>query len=334
MAEIIETNFDRHLNYKVSALRATGRPNVEHLIRDFYVIGVISNPVRYTKRYELFYQWLDHMYNSGVNVLIVEAQQGERSFVLTEEDNPLHVQLRTVEELWAKENMVNIGFRALPKNWKYAAWIDCDVEFLNDFWVEETIHKLQDAKIVQLFRNAVDLGPKGEVLSVHNGFIWCLKTGQKPGLGYSYFHPGFAWAIERQAYSDIGGLIDFCILGSGDRYIALAISNKLEDIKGHLKGASPSYIAKVMAWAERAFKAIKLDIDYVEGTIAHYFHGTKLNRGYTNRNKILIDSQFDPQAHLFRDEQGLYRLEEDEIILRDAIRKYFRSRNEDQNTCE
>jgi hypothetical protein len=54
-------------------------------------------------------------------------------------------------------------------------------------------------------------------------------------------------------------------------------------------------------------------------------------RGYPDRWKILRDQDFDPQRDLHRDWQGLYQLAPHRIGLRDGIRGYFRSRNEDGN---
>ena len=53
----------------------------------------------------------------------------------------------------------------------------------------------------------------------------------------------------------------------------------------------------------------------------------------TERWKILKDFQFNPRTDLKRDHQGLWQLEDDHTLrfvgLRDAIRNYFRMRNED-----
>jgi hypothetical protein len=43
----------------------------------------------------------------------------------------------------------------------------------------------------------------------------------------------------------------------------------------------------------------------------------------------LADNKFDPRTDLFRDWQDIYQLTPDKPALRDAIRRYFASRNED-----
>jgi hypothetical protein len=65
----------------------------------------------------------------------------------------------------------------------------------------------------------------------------------------------------------------------------------------------------------------------------HYFHGAKRQRGYADRWRILAENRFNPDDDLSRDAQGLYQLmdrhEPRNVRLRDQLRHYFRSRNED-----
>src|SRR4051812_11838284 len=142
---------------------------VSYMLDKFYVVCVISNPVRYKSRYTLYRQFAERMSRSGVKLLTVECGFGERNFEVTDPvcegawvDSKHHVRLTTYDEIWHKENMLNIGIRHLPKDWKYVCWVDADIMFLRDDWAEETFHQLQHHHIVQMFQTAVDLGPTGE----------------------------------------------------------------------------------------------------------------------------------------------------------------------------
>jgi hypothetical protein len=314
------------INHTVQAKHATGPRGVEHLLPHFHVVLPISNPARYTVRYKLFLDFVKRLEAFGIEPWVVEVQQGLRAFAVTDSSNPRHIQLRTEEELWYKEQMVNIGVRRLPDDWKYVAWIDTDVEFLNPEWVSETIHKLQDAHVVQLFQNALDMGPNGEVIQKHNGFMWSYWNGMPPGEHYAYWHPGFAWACTREAFDGMGGLIEHCILGSGDYFMARGLVGKTDHTL--LNHTHPNYKHYVDAWCKRANDNIKRDVSYVNGTILHHWHGKKKDRGYQTREKILQLCQYDPYKDVWLDRQGLFKLNDDAIALRDSIRKYFRSRNE------
>ena len=189
-------------------------------IAPLYVIAVVSNPARFSKRYTLFNEFCERMnHEKNVKLIGIELQQGSRPF----QTNSI-IKVRTNDELWFKENLINLAVSHLPDDWEYMAWIDTDIEFQNKDWVRETIEQLQTYRIVQLFSHAIDLGAKGETLHVHIGFCYQYVNGEEwkePKYGGTW-HPGYAWAIRRETYDQIGGLIDFPILGSADHHMSLA----------------------------------------------------------------------------------------------------------------
>ena len=68
---------------------------------------------------------------------------------------------------------------------------------------------------------------------------------------------------------------------------------------------------------------------YVDAFATHNFHGAKSRRGYSSRDMILVNNQFDPVKDLRRDWQGIWELTPDKPGLRDDIRRYFITRSED-----
>jgi hypothetical protein len=95
---------------------------------------------------------------------------------------------------------------------------------------------------------------------------------------------------------------------------------------------SEGYKNALRKWGIRA-ASLKKNVGYVDGLLMHHWHGKKSDRGYATRGKILVDNQFDPTKDLKYDWQGLYYLVDDGterfVSLRDDMRAYFRSRNED-----
>lgn len=310
------------------------------------VVAVCSNPARYETRYRLFRDFMEHMKDSRVNLYVVETQQGDRAFELTESSNPNHIQLRTYDEIWIKENMVNIGISRLPRDWEYVAWIDGDINFANKNWATETVQQLQSYSVVQLFETAIDLGPRGEVLQVHQGFMSeYIKNGCNAPVGpghYGYYspkknfwHPGYAWAMRREAFDALGGLIDFCVLGSGDHAMAMGLIGLIE--RSAPQDINPKFLNELQIWQQRAEYHIKRDVGFVGGSIFHNFHGKKKDRRYVERWDIIRDNDFDPDDDIKRDWQGLLQLEvltPRQRRLRDQIRQYFRQRNEDSIDVE
>lgn len=295
-----------------------------------WVVTVVSNPVRFKSRYELYKRFERHCVERGVNLITVELAFGSRPFELTDRNNHHHVQLRSSDEIWHKENMINLGIQRLPHDWKYVAWIDADVEFMRDDWAEEIVHQLQHYEIIQLFQHAVDLGPKGEVLKVHDGFMYSYVTGKpKPSKAknYPHWHPGYAWAARRETIDELGGLIDFAVLGSADHHMAWAlVGNVLEYAP---KNITEGYKRRLLTWQERANVHVNKNVGYMPGTIYHRWHGRKKDRKYVERWDILFKHGFDPDHDLMRDWQGLYHLSDKGERMRVDLRGYFHSRNED-----
>lgn len=289
-----------------------------------HVVSVVSNPARFQRRYELFEKFCIYMKSiPHIRLLTIELQQRHRPFVTSAD-----IKLRTVHELWFKENMINIAVQYLPEDWEYVSWIDADIEFLNPCWSLETLHQLQTYDVVQLFSHAIDLGPKGDTLHVHKGFMYMYVNGHEyKGPKYGSYHPGYAWAAKKSAFNRMGGLIDWAILGSGDNHMALSLIGKVDKSLNH--NLHPTYIEMANNFQDRCERHIQRNVGFVDGTIIHHWHGSKRNRFYQDRWKILVNNQFDPLKDIKKDDNGLWQLENYKIQLRDDIRKYFRSRNED-----
>ena len=314
---------------------------------NFYVISVMTNPERYAQRPKLFKEFMARMQNYKVNHVVVECVQGDRPYEVTDDKNPMHIQLRTRSVLWMKENLVNIAIARLPQNWKYVAWIDGDVDFVNPDWVEDTLHELQHAPVVQLFEHAIDLGPDHEFLNKWESFGSCYVKnkpfrgskqewdnqgdegyyfGQYGNTG-EYWHSGYAWAATRVCIDGFGGLLDFAIAGAGDHHMACSIVGKANHSVP--KNIHPNYIKLLKEWEMRAIRTAHQHMGFVKGTLVHYWHGKKRDRQYRGRWEILTKNKFDPTRELHKDSQGLWVLHPSNNKLRDDLRKYFQSRNED-----
>lgn len=324
----------------------------------FWVVTVLSNPIRYKRRYELYWRFAEMCKQAGVKLVTVEQAFGERPFMVTSPSNPYHLQVRTVEELWHKENMINLGVKhaAVLANQqgsrvREVAWVDADcrsVRMPRD-WFEETWHQLQHYDFVQMWENLIDLdtqfNPIGENPSQPSFMANYVKYGnpnpdafraiesENDAYGYTgkiFGRPGLAWAANIDAFNRVGGLIDYAILGAGDWYMAHGLVGSL--VTARSEHAEGPYMRKMLNWQDLAQKWIKRDVGYVPGTVYHDFHGRKALRFYGSRGKILADCQFNPDTDLKYDHFGMLQLEtwsDRQIMLRDRIRAYFRARNED-----
>ncbi|MGH7536146.1 MAG: hypothetical protein ACREMG_11280, partial [Gemmatimonadales bacterium] len=149
-------------------------------------------------------------------------------------------------------------------------------------------------------------------------------------------HPGYAWAMRRDAWDDLGGLIDWAVLGSGDSHMAHALLGQVDWTLNGLPSGSyaPEYQRPFYVWQSRAERYVRRNLGSMPGSILHHWHGPKAARRYQERPAILIRNQFDPAVDLKCDWQGLYQLTDLGTArsrrLRDDLRRYFHERNEDQ----
>ncbi len=317
-----------------------------------HVCTVISNPVRYASRYKLYEAFKAQNVGAHIKHWTVEIAYGNRPFAVTTAGHPNHLQLRTHSELWHKENALNLLFSyvlARDPSAEYFAWVDADVSFARPDWAYETLQQLQHYDVVQMFSHCQDLGPKFQPLSnLKHGWIWMYYNEPAPQrhrhlgsmgtaegyYGYSkngYWHPGFAWAARRSALDQLGQLLDPCIVGSADWHMAAALIGEADRTLS--RNLSPAYKKRVLLWQERAEQNIRRNIGYVDGLLNHHWHGKKADRQYADRWRILVDNRYDPDLDLQRDAQGLFTLTGRSPRLRDDLRSYFRSRNEDSIDC-
>lgn len=312
-----------------------------------YVLTSLFNPMRFRSRWKLYEDFVKMCECAGVVLYVAEVAYGDRAFVFTNPHDPHHLQLRTTEDLWFKENSLKLLLQRVPLSAKYIAWIDADIDFGRKDWANETIHALQRYDVVQMWSKAYDLDSDHEIIQEHHSFLysWMHDEPLPPPDGYGYYtkakkgkrqvytwHPGFAWAAKREFFDHVGSFIDYAILGAGDNHMAQGLIGTAS--KSIHKDMTEAYKMRVADWERRALKHINKNVGYVEGTLLHYWHGKKVDRRYWDRWQILVKNKFDPNNDLKVDWQGLYQLDMDEsdrmIQMRDEIRKYFRQRNEDQ----
>lgn len=310
-----------------------------------HVITCVSNPIRWASRIRLFHQFAGHMAQSGVQLTVVECALGERPFELDGGKgipSYEHIGVRAKTLAWNKECLINLGVARSRIRTPYVAWIDADIEFRRRDWAVETVHALQQYRVVQPWGDALDLGPRGEPMMVKGvhvqpsfGRVWheqrrieAQSTGGYGG-GWWYPHPGYAWAIRREVLDGIGGLLEVSGLGAGDHQMAMAFIGQF----GHAihSETTRAYQEAVLGWGRRAHAVVQGDLGYVPGTVEHQWHGSKAKRRYQERWSILVEHGFDPVTDLRRNLDGVVELAGNKPAMTAAFDRYFRERDEDAN---
>lgn len=332
------------------------RPSAD--LSHFFVIVPITNSARYQIRYELYWDFIKMCQDAGVNVITVEQAFGHRPFMVTEPNNQFHVQVRGVDELWLKENLIKLGIvRAthIDPKVREVAWIDADCFPMcpGRVWFEEIWHSLQHYEFVQCWSTLRNYGPNYEPISgeqysfmkvyemagfqvpesrtIPNPNHTLAMLGAKDYGTISFGRPGLAWAANVDALNRVGGLLERCILGSADWHMAHGLVGAMQLFSGEFSKLS-KYAEYLLDWQDKALKWIDKDVGYVNIALGHWFHGNKKDRKYGDRGRILIENLYDPYIDVKYDAFGVLQLEtytDRQIRLRDLIRAYIHSRNED-----
>lgn len=350
-----------------------------------YAIVPYFNPWRWKSRIKHTERAIKHFHDSGCVVILVEVAFNRREFVFADsgldglsvscniagDHRHKWIGLRTSDELWLKENAINVGVQSLPHNWQQVCWLDSDIHFVRPNWVGECIHKLQHYAFLQMFSQAQDLSPDYEMLPSEYphangiGFVHAWKEGQlcttvSPEIeadlkklgqdigilahdfkklykdlgGVSYpgrVWPGLAWACTRQAWDDVGGLLDVAVWGGGDWHMSHALIEKTQGMMR--QDLHRNYKKIVDQWYQRCRTHIRMNVGVMSGTVLHSWHGKKSFRGYNAKHSLLAKFGFDPPRHLKRDSQNLWQLHDDRstsyVQIRDMMRRIAKERNED-----
>ena len=307
-----------------------------------WVFTARSNPLGYSVPHQNWQKFTKGMLDAGVNFVTIECAYGELDHEC--EDAGLtpdqmaryhHIGVRAKTRGWIKENLLNLAIHRFPQA-QYLAWIDADIIFRNPNWPLATLHALQHYDILQPWAHCLDLGPHGELLQTHTSFCrqFFLKeplVGKEnwkwAGGKYDFPHPGYAWAMTRQAYEWVGGLLECGAMGSGDHHMSLGLIGHAD--MSLPNAAAGSYRSAVKLWERRARQHIAGNIGYVPGIIEHLFHGKKENRGYETRWEMFIKHGFDPHEDLKRNAHGVFEFALNKPELRHDFDLYMHSRNED-----
>jgi hypothetical protein len=252
---------------------------------------------------------------------------------------PGTIKFQTDQLLWQKERVINYVCQKLTDDIKYVSFIDGDILFSEEDWIEQTKQKLDNKEnlFIQPF-SSVHYLPRNH--TKYNGFYTfkhdsisrqVVVSGGKEGYkktlfseDFVYGNPGIAWITKKETLLN-NPLYDKCIVGGGDtiniiKWLDLEETKSIPFIK--YKKFKNNFIDDLLTLPKN-----NIDIDYIDQPVFHLNHGNKINRQYASRFDLLDNNNFSLQKDLAI-EQGIYRYVGNSNLLKD-INKFFNDRNED-----
>jgi hypothetical protein len=307
--------------------------------RTFWAITCYFNPIGYKRRIENYRLFRERL---ALPLVTVELSF-DGAFQLRHDDADIVVQLHGRDIMWQKERLLNLALKSLPDRCDKVAWLDCDVIFASDDWVERADLALDEFLLLHLFQERHDLPrdarpdhleswptPSPAISMIHRMAV----EGVAPEA-LLLTHPrkdrrsanGLAWASPRAVLEE-HGLYDACILGSGDRAVLCAALGTFDYCtRGLLMNAQQE--RHYLAWARPYFAVVRGRVGYIPGRAFHLWHGEVADRQYGERDRALQAFDFDPFSDIATDDDGCWRWNSNKPALHVYIRRYFESRNED-----
>lgn len=225
--------------------------------------------------------------------------------------------------LWQKERSFNIILEDLSDKYDKIVWVDTDIIFHNDNWLNELDKALDQHLMVQSFESVFERENSNNKGLNANSWAKCFNDYKKNNIEIpEYYALGLSWGINRSCIHH--GFFDQHILGSNDALQIIAIlgdcfNNQL------FKNCTPGLIQSWINYSKQIPYYPSYDIGYCSGKVEHMYHGQTYHRGYQTREKLLAQHNFDPNKHIELDSNRLYKTRDDNLLQ--AIQEYFQSRH-------
>lgn len=279
------------------------------------IVTSYYNPSRYKNRIENYQKFKEEL---GHPLLTIENAFGNEEFTLKDS-----VKVRSRHPIWSKERIYRIAEKLLPKEQEYLIFCDADILFSNKQWLQETIKKLKEFKVVQPFSYINRRFKDWTIEDSYNSYAYQYSKGIKSEDFKEEGHPGFSFACRRDSFS----LYDKGIAGTGDslyfkavtgQYLTQRITNSLSGIR----------LEHYLEWAKNYHKKIQGSLSYIDGEIDHLYHGSIKHRNYYQRMLDLEKLNYNPYQDLYTNRDGL--LETNRKDLEAWLKSYFYARKEDE----
>ncbi|MDD5193689.1 MAG: hypothetical protein PHF67_03820 [Candidatus Nanoarchaeia archaeon] len=321
-----------------------GRKNLalKKLPGSFWGLTSYFNPAKYANKIENYRIFREKSKKQGLKLLCVELAFNNDSFELNKEDADILIQVRSNSIMWQKERLLNIGLKKLPKDCDKVVWVDADVIFLNNNWIEDTSKLLEKHILVQPFSfvaksskyssdfNFQDLSFGYEDGEISHGFAYGAEHFGEPVLNSQNYivsgNTGYAWSARRDFLENCR-FYDKSIMGANDAILAYALYGKTFN---KLLKMYPEKLSKdVCDYIKKVFFFAKGNVSYTNNIIIHIWHGTFRDRRYNLREAIFKKYDFDPKMDLKLNEAECYEWASDKKEMHREAQEYFFQRKED-----
>jgi hypothetical protein len=297
-------------------------------------ITVYFNPQQYSQQYSRFKAFSEGVRKQGLPLIVVELSFNN-SFEIRDDDVEKIVRIKGGRNnvMWQKEALLHVAYQNLPEACPKFAWLDCDIIFGNNNWVEETSKLLDKHQVVQPFSHCIRLRRNQTISSLTENRK--SQSRVRPSVPYSYLinpddpwergFTGFAWAARKSVFEDVE-IYRKMIFGGGDTIIASSFYGKTnfkysEKVNRQLRNDQ-------LKWIRTIHERVRGNVGFTKGMVFHLWHGTPKRRYTAERLALLTEKNFDLNHDIALNEDGIWEWKSNEQLQR-IINQYFWKRNEE-----
>jgi hypothetical protein len=219
--------------------------------------------------------------------------------------------------MFHKENLFRVLETKIPTHFTKLAFLDADLMFPSPSWYRLASDCLETHDVVQPFEfcHWLDLSYKKTLQTRKTA---CLQKGTQWDFDY---HPGFAWCMRRDWYTQIG-FYDYAVSGSGDLLSAAAWLRM--PLPETLQSKPRLLLSHYHSYSDHPMPRIS----FLKNLhIIHLFHGSNRERQYDIRHSLL-DKEGMIEDFVFKNEDGVLEWKDKEI-WNPFFLEYFEARKDD-----
>lgn len=297
---------------------------------DTAVIACHFNPAGYRTPRANLGRFLCGMAEVGAPVFLAELAFYGQPFQTPECDRTAHFRAGKEAIMFQKERLLNMAEQIVPPQFtKIVVW-DADILIPDFGWPGEVSRLLDSYPIAQPFSRAILLGPSGREIGAKMSVGYAANNRFPDPVDVGIFHPGFALAMRREFFSEVGGLSGCPITGSGDTLAMLGALCPNPEDRAFFRLHSTEWGAPQLEWCRRLYQFSGGRLGALPMDIHHLYHGSHANRQYLSR--FDMTREFNPSRDLTTNEDGIttWTAAAHAGHLPDFMREYFFARREDE----
>jgi hypothetical protein len=197
--------------------------------------------------------------------------------------------------MWQKERLINLAAEQIPDSYENIAWVDSDILFESDTLMEDIDKALNVHSVVQLFSTVEQLTKTGKT---HKKLPSCtLKYGG---------HRGYAWAMRREDFIEMGGLYDKQITGIGDCLLEHIWIPKQHTLIDEFLDLDQECGIDFSDYIEKSVLNVKSSTGCIYGNVKHQYHKPYTKKSYEIGVDILRRFEYDPANDIVLSDNNLW----------------------------